>query len=326
MLNDVSLEIIQRCLNNCIHCSSNSCSNSKAILDLTLIKTVIDDVVLMGAKRLCLSGGEPFLHPDLPDIVQYAVSKGLIVDIYSSGIVGEAGNEHSIASKVLNMCKVAGLNRIMFNLQATQANIYDAIMNTNNNFEKVIESIEMTQNCGIETEIHFVPMKQNYKQICDIVELAKQLGVCQVSFLKLVPHGRAKLNEDKIMLDFEELKCVQEMLYDMVAKGEKIRIGLPLLHPEFDNNCHAVKEKLYIKFDGSVFGCEAFKYIKFYDENGTEILPDSIRTRRVIEIYEDSHFLIMSNELIAKYSSNHSSCENCPVQKYLKEGKDDVQH
>lgn len=319
MLNDVSLEIIQKCLNNCVHCSSNSCCNSKTILELSLIETVIDDIVHMGAVRLCLSGGEPFLHPDIVDIVQYAVSNGLKVDIYSSGIVGESGNEHPIGKDILYKCKKIGLNRIMFNLQAAQSEIYDAIMQTENNFEKVIESIKRTQECGIQTEIHFVPMKQNFNEIDSVIELAKKLEVCQVSFLKLVPHGRASVFKDKIMLNDEELKYVQEKLYTIKSNGASIRIGLPLSQPEEDNSCHAVKEKLYIKFDGSVFGCEAFKYIKFYGKKGDEIKPDGIKYKRVIDICKTSEFLKMSEELIKKYSCINSNCENCPVQKYLKE-------
>lgn len=324
MLNDVSLEIIQKCLNNCIHCSSNSGCTSQAILDLSLIEEVVDDIVLMGAKRLCLSGGEPFLHPDLVDIIRYAVEKGLKVDIYSSGIVGEPDKEHSIAKKILCKCKMAGLNRIMFNFQAAHAEIYDTIMQTNNNFQKVIESIKNTQECGIETEIHFVPMKQNYKEIDSVVELARNLGVCQVSFLKLVSHGRAKIFEDKIMPNAEELKQIQEKLYTIVSDGTKIRIGIPLSEPEKVSSCHAVKEKLYIKFDGSVFGCEAFKYIRFYNKNREEVEPDNIKNKRVIEICESSQYLKMSKKLIQEYSCKNFGCENCPVQKYLKEGNADV--
>ena len=81
MLYDVSLEILQKCLNNCLHCSSNSCHNSKTILELDTIKQIIDDIVFMGAKRLCLSGGEPFLHPDIVEMIEYAAQKGLIVDV-----------------------------------------------------------------------------------------------------------------------------------------------------------------------------------------------------------------------------------------------------
>lgn len=324
MLNDVSLEIIQKCLNNCIHCSSNSCYSSKEILDLSLIKTVIDDVVRMDAVRLCLSGGEPFLHPNIVDIIQYAVSKGMTVDIYSSGIVGEPGHEHSITKDTLYACKKVGLNRIMFNLQAAHSEVYDAIMQTENNFEKVIDSIRATQECEIQTEIHFVPMKQNCNEIDAVINLAEKLGVCQVSFLKLVPHGRASIFKDTIMLNDEELKQVQEKIYAIKSTHTNIRIGLPLSQPGTCTSCHAVREKLYIKFDGSVFGCEAFKYIKFYNEKDDEVKPDSIKHKRVIDICKTSPFLKMSEELIKKYSCINSDCENCPIQKYLREANTNV--
>lgn len=319
MINDVSLEIIQKCLNNCVHCSSNSRHNSQAILEIHAIEEVIDDIVELGAKRLCLSGGEPFLHTDIINIIRYAVQKGLKLDIYSSGIVGEYGKEEALGHDMLLECKKAGLNRIMFNLQAAHSEVYDSIMGTTNNFPLVIESIKRAKRYNIETEIHFVPMKQNTNEVKDVVKLAKELGACCVSFLRLVPHGRAKLNMENIMLTDNELRSIQEELYAIKEGGEKIRIGLPLSFPGDTSHCHAVKEKLYIKFDGSVFGCEAFKYIQFLDDKNVPITPDNVLKRRIKDINSKSLFLEKSIDLVEKFSNMKCGCDNCPVQKYLKE-------
>lgn len=324
MINDVSLEILQKCLNNCVHCSSNSCYASEPILSLDTIKEIINDIVDLGAKRLCLSGGEPFLHPDLMEIIEYAVYKGLILDIYSSGVIGEYSQETYISKEILLECKKRGLNRIMFNLQATDPILYDYIMNTNGNYDLLIQSIKNAQVCKIETEIHFVPMKQNYNQIEKVVQLAEDLNVCCVSFLRLVPHGRAKTNRETIQLSEQELQDIQNKLYDIKRKGKKVRIGLPLSYSDEEAKCHAVYEKLYIKFDGSVFGCEAFKYIKFYEICGKEIEPDNVMHKRIKEIYKDSPFLKKSLELVNNYSGKEKRCENCPVQKFLGEGRNDV--
>lgn len=139
MLNDISLEILQKCLNNCLYCSSNSCHNSKTILRLDTIKRIVDDVVFLGAKRLCLSGGEPFLHPNIVEVIEYAAQKGLIVDVYSSGIVGERNLEKSISKEMLGKCKQSGLNRIMFNVQAADPEVYDTIMNTKGKYDLLAE-------------------------------------------------------------------------------------------------------------------------------------------------------------------------------------------
>lgn len=125
MLNDISLEILQKCLNNCLYCSSNSCHNSKTILRLDTIKRIVDDVVFLGAKRLCLSGGEPFLHPNIVEVIEYAAQKGLIVDVYSSGIVGERNLEKSI-SKIPVEGK-PDLRVIVINLQSLLFTHFDVV-------------------------------------------------------------------------------------------------------------------------------------------------------------------------------------------------------
>src|SRR5699024_6358104 len=94
---------------------------------------------------------------------------------------------------------------------------------------------------------------------------------------------------------------------------------LPLSTQGSTPPCHAVKEKLYIKFDGSVFGCEAFKYVTFYDEHGAPVLPDNILEKDVEKIYKNSEYLKRSIKLVDSYEDCHIDCENCPVQKYLKE-------
>ena len=67
-----------------------------------------------------------------------------------------------------------------------------------------------------------------------------------MSFLRLVPHGRAEDNKEKIMLSDEELRSIQKELYCIKETGKKVRIGLPLSRADVKTKCHAVREKLYI--------------------------------------------------------------------------------
>jgi MoaA/NifB/PqqE/SkfB family radical SAM enzyme len=83
--------------------------------------------------------------------------------------------------------------------------------------------------------------------------------------------------------------------------------------------CHAVREKLYIRYDGCVFGCEAFKYIPFFDGDGNPILPNSIYVRSIEEIVDNSPYLSKSKEFVERYSNIKPTTDACPVQKYLKE-------
>lgn len=315
MIRDISFEITQRCLNNCVHCSSCSNSLCKQHIDYATICKTVDDMPHIGVKRVCLSGGEPFLHIDLKKIVTYIKQMDMEVNIYSSGITEIDGQITYITTDEFKDLKERGLSKIMFNLQSYDSSRYDEIMGTTCRFDIVKASIKNAIEAGIYTEIHFVPMKINVDDIDGIVELARKMNVNKVSFLKLVPHGRADKNKQLIQLSEEETIKLRNKLSGI--KSEAIRIGIPL-SLDFDSDfCHAASSKLYIKFDGTVYGCEAFKYIQQLDGESNVIQPNNIFESSLLDIYNNSKYLKATQEFVKKYSCFNSKCESCPVQKYL---------
>lgn len=315
MISDISFEITQKCLNNCVHCSSCSNSICKQYIDYETICKTVDDMLQIGVIRVCLSGGEPFLHKDLKNIIIYIKQFGMEVDIYSSGIIESDEQITCITTDELKDLKRCGLSKIMFNLQSYESARYDKIMGTTGRFGIVKESIKNAIKAGIYTEIHFVPMKLNIGDIDGIVELAKKMKIDKVSFLKLVPHGRAEKNRDFIQLSEEETIKLRQKLNEI--KSETVRIGIPLSLDFDSDSCHAANSKLYIKFDGTVYGCEAFKYIQQLDEESNIIQPNNIFESSLLEIYNYSKYLKATQEFVKKYSCLNSKCESCPVQKYL---------
>lgn len=318
MIKDVSIELIQKCVNQCIHCSSCSTEESVTMLDLDTMRRVIRTLQSLKVERVCLSGGEPFLHPDLLEIVKQVVGCGMRVDIYSSGILKEANTPEPLSVERLSLMKDAGLRSLLFNVQSVDEATYDYITQSKGHFPLLRMSIANAIACGIRTEIHFVPMRQNAHEAEKVIRFAERTGIKQVNFLKLVPHGRAKENAQSLMIRDEELAALCSRLADLQVQGKAIRLGLPLTIQANIPPCHAVRKKLYIKFDGSVFGCEAFKYIQFKDENGSPVLPSSILKKSIEEIYYNSEYLKMSLKLVEHYEGYKIGCENCPVQKYLK--------
>ena len=86
-LKDLCFEVIQKCPNNCKFCSSNSSIDKEEIISLELFKKTIDHFISNGGiGEVSISGGEPFLHPNLLDMVRYCKSKGIRTVIFTSGI------------------------------------------------------------------------------------------------------------------------------------------------------------------------------------------------------------------------------------------------
>ena len=315
MIKDISFEITQKCLNNCLHCSSCSSRLCAQQIDLETICKTIDDMPKLGVERVCLSGGEPFLHKDLKSIVSHIKQLGMDANIYSSGIIESEGKATYISLTQFETLKHLGLSKIMFNVQSPDETTYDKITGTKGHFSILKQSINNAVNAEIYTEIHFVPMKLNINDIDSIIKFSEDMDINKVSFLKMVPHGRAKENQNLLQLSSDETLCLKQKLYNI--NSEKIRIGIPLSVRFGSDFCHAASSKLYIKFDGTVYGCEAFKYIQQLDNNNNNIQPCNILEQSLLDIYENSEYICATRNFVKMYSSVNSRCESCPVQKYL---------
>ncbi len=316
-MKQISIEIIHKCPNKCIHCSSCSSPLCKDIIPGNVIYEIIDGAKKIGTELLSISGGEPFLHEDLVPIVERAKEKGIKVYIYTSGIyLDEYDQVNSLPQNVLSELKKVGVDRIIFDLPAISEKVYDRFMGTKGRLKYVFKSIDLTKSLGICSEIHFVPTKINIDEIEGVLSFAKDRRIDRVSFLGLVPHGRAKENALQLYLSTKETTELKEKL--SVMQSDFIRIGIPLQIGDVEYQCYAGIGKLCIRYDGKVFGCEAFKYVDLYDDSHNTIEPDSVYERPIDQIFRDSAYLKAELEFIKKNMSIAGCNDKCPVQRMFR--------
>ena len=307
MVRDLCFEIIEKCLNNCMFCSSNSNCNKTQIIQYEDFKRTIDYFMSTGGiEELSLSGGEPFLHPDVIKMVRYSKKLGIKTVIFTSGVSKKAelsekekesitnemnsriqeinryepDNEFlkqkvtSFYTKLLNPSeytsisraqllelKKIGLDKIVFDWQALDEEIDNEIMGRKEINTYSMTSIIRAKSAGLNVDVHFIPMKPNYREFPDIIECLKIAGVTNISVLNFVPQGRGKEYREELMLNQEELREFSEILKKEKENfGGKIRIGIPL-NGKISHLCTAGTEKLDIKYDGIILPCPAFKEI-----------------------------------------------------------------
>lgn len=315
-MKQISIEIIQKCPNRCLHCSSLSGVECTSKIETDKVKEVIDAAQALNTQIVSISGGEPFEHDGLISIVEYAKKKGLIVYIYTSGIISKSdGSAGSLDIDLLRKLHNSSVDKLIFDLPAIDEAIYNTMMGTKGYQPMVLDSIKKSRQVGIFTEIHFVPTKINISQVDKIIKYASEKKLDQVSFIRLVLHGRAVKNMDKLLLSKTEEQNLKVKLKDLI-KAEKIRVGIPL-QLDGKEHCYAGKGKLCIRYDGKVFGCETFKYINLRDDNGEIIEPDSIYERSIEEIYSNSKYLEHEAKLIKEQMAICECDEKCPVQRML---------
>lgn len=320
-MKQISIEIIQKCPNQCLHCSSLSSIECTLKIETDKVKEVIDAAKILDTQALSISGGEPFEHDGLMSIVEYAKKRNLTVYVYTSGIVsGPDGNVDSLDINLLKKLHDSSVDKLIFDLPAIDETIYDTMMGTKGYQPLVLESIKNSVQVGIFTELHFVPTKINISEIDSVIKFAKEQKVDRVSFIRLILHGRAIKNADRLQLSKAEEENLKIKLRS-IMNDSIVRVGIPL-QIEGKEHCYAGKGKLCVRYDGRVFGCESFKYKKFTDSEGVQIEPDSVYEKKLEEIYAGSEYLDCEMKFINSRAKGCGYHEKCPIQDYYAKRKE----
>ena len=290
MLSEISIEILQRCPNRCIYCSSHSNPQATHIIPFEIIKNVIDDAKSLGCKTVCLSGGEPFLHPQILDIISYIAKQQLTCYVYTSGIYMKDEVYSSLPNEYIEAIR-GMVDKVIFNVEADSSTLYDKIMGTDvGGFDMMKTSINDCVSSGLVVETHVVPMQVNFKHLKSIFEMCYQLGVSKVSILRLVLQGRALVNLSLVKLTGEDSREVTKLIKALkeAYKG-KVRIGLPYSDSNCRIYCKAASDNVNVRYDGNVYPCEVFKDDLLNAKLGCE--PDNVWKDSFYDIYKSSPYL-----------------------------------
>lgn len=316
MLSEISIEILQRCPNRCIYCSSHSNPQATHIISFEIIKNIIDDAKSLGCKTVCLSGGEPFLHPQILDIISYIAKQQLICYVYTSGIYMKDEVYSSLPNEYIEAIR-GMVDKVIFNVEADSSTLYDQIMGTDvGGFDMMKKSINDCVSSGLVVETHVVPMQVNFKHLKSIFEMCYQLGVSKVSILRLVLQGRALVNLSLVKLTGEDSREVTKLIKALkeAYKG-KVRIGLPYSDSNCRIYCKAASDKINVRYDGNVYPCEVFKDDLLNAKLGCE--PDNVWKDSFYDLYQNSPYLNVVRKSIEVFKKEDGD-ETCYGQFKMK--------
>lgn len=309
MLSEISIEILQRCPNRCIYCSSHSNPQATHIIPFEIIKNVIDDAKSLGCKTVCLSGGEPFLHPHILNIISYIAKLQLTCYVYTSGIYMKDEVYSSLPNEYIEAIR-GMVDKVIFNVEADSSTLYDKIMGTDvGGFDMMKKSINDCVSSGLVVETHVVPMQVNFKHLKSIFEMCYQLGVSKVSILRLVLQGRTLDNLSLVKLTGEDSWEVTKLIKALkeAYKG-KVRIGLPYSDSNCRIYCKAASDKINVRYDGNVYPCEVFKDDLLNAKLGCE--PDNVWKDSFYNIYQNSPYLNVVRKSIEAFKKEDGD-ETC---------------
>ncbi len=190
--------VTSNCNSKCIHCSY--WKNKKTIfLDKKIIFKTIIILKKQGLKSVMVSGGEPFLHPNISEIVSYLNKKKLKIKFATNGICLD-----EIKPEVLKL-----INDFSISLDSSNKKTYLNIRGINK-FDQVISNLKKLKRLNKNIKLSFLIQKQNYKEIPSFLDLCNKLKIKDISFL--VPNKQGDFNKNcydnykEMILSSEEIK------------------------------------------------------------------------------------------------------------------------
>jgi 12,18-didecarboxysiroheme deacetylase len=201
--------ITRRCNLKCLHCYAHA-RNIPFDNELTTMegKKLIDDLAGFGVPVLLISGGEPLVRKDLPELAAYAVEKGMRAVISTNGTL--------ITAQMANTLKKIGLSYVGISLDGMEE-INDRFRGVKGAFRSALKGIENCKKAGIKVGLRFTINKINVDEIPDLFKLIEENDIPRICFYHLVYAGRgSKLVEED--LTHEESRRAVDLIMDFTKK------------------------------------------------------------------------------------------------------------
>ncbi|MEA3280020.1 MAG: radical SAM protein [Thermodesulfobacteriota bacterium] len=183
MINNIAIDITNYCNFDCIHCLRDKLS-PRAHMQTELLEFVLREVASVGIREVCLTGGEPALHPDLKRIFKLIVEYGMRFSLVSNAFLFE--------EKILPLIDSAvreHFSGICFSLDGATADSHD-MLRREGSFEKVIKAIDVCVKENIPLSVKSIVHKENINDITDVACLCASKGVGSLGFVLLTPTPR----------------------------------------------------------------------------------------------------------------------------------------
>lgn len=168
-----SMELTHRCNMKCVHCylgeQSIHWSASEGELKTEQALSIIDEVVEAGCLFFLITGGEPLLRKDFPEIYRHARSRGLLVTVFTNGTL--------ISDSILDLFGDLPPQTVEISLYGASSETYETITRTKGSFGRCLAGIEGLLKRNINVRLKTILMTLNSHEFFEIKKMAVDYGV-----------------------------------------------------------------------------------------------------------------------------------------------------
>ena len=321
---DVSVDVTNICNLSCKHCYASALHSGKhaGFMDLVRILSKLDSV---GVTHLAITGGEPFLHPELDRIIRYIyLSTKLNFTVLTNGTI--------FREDVIDLLsKVKEVGGLFISLDDVDSESHDEFRGTPGAWERTVDFINRINKTEIPFIIGTVIHRHNRDRLEEIIKFSKDLGADGIHFMVFTPAGRASKVFETYGINKHEVQKIQLQLEHLVEKYSTDTFKVMLddfgytftweKHPDSFSTlkelnlagvCAAGRTILHVDNSGNVYPCSLFLGHK-------EFIAGNLLKQEFYDIW-------LNSEVLNKFRSEridalkNTSCSKCKFFNICKGG------
>jgi MoaA/NifB/PqqE/SkfB family radical SAM enzyme len=241
------LAITSECPYQCWHCSHKR--RSAGNLSTAEWLRIISQANRLGASVIGFTGGEPCLHPDLPEMVAAASNGGAATILFSSGACMDTG--------LLARLKEAGLWSVCVSVDHPDARRHDELRGAPGAHARALEMLQTARGHGFYTMIGCVGAREIIPHLPEMHQLAGRLGVHELRIVEPMPCGLLGSGNGEVFLNPDETDKLRRFHVDTNRRAAppKVCAFNQIESPEVFG-CGAGTQHLFIDSRGEVCPCD----------------------------------------------------------------------
>jgi cyclic pyranopterin phosphate synthase len=300
------VSITDKCNLRCVYCmplEGLEWLQREQILDYEEIAQIIRAMAPMGLERVRITGGEPLVRRDVPELVKLLAAVPGIRDLSLSTNAVLLGEQ-------ADALRSAGVQRLNVSLDSLQPDRVDSIARRPGSYPKIMEGLDAAERVGFAPiKINVVLIRgQNDDEIRDFAEITRERP-WHVRFIEMMPTGaNLDLSANQFVSCDEAVRTVREIAeiepvagpfgngparyYQFPGAPGTIGVITPMSH-NYCDRCNRMR----VTADGQLRPC-LFGHIQTNLRDplraGADIVPLIEETLR---IKPERHYLIQGSEL-----------------------------
>ena len=254
-------ELTDACNMACLHCGSNASPNNRSYLSFESVSKVLTSVSNRYDARkimVCLTGGEPLLHPDFFEIVSLSHKLGFKCGITTNG--------YRIDEETALRMHKSGVQSVGISIDGTEQ-MHDWFRNVRGAYRRAfnaVKNLASASDGAMSLQVTTVIHKQNISTLDEIYDEVLRMKADSWRIINIEPIGRA-LTHPELLLDRSDLRYILNYIRD-----KRFSVKTPI-HVTFGCS-HYLGEEFENEVRDHYFMCMAGLYVGSVLANG-DIYP-----------------------------------------------------